>query len=182
MQFFIRSSNNPYRLNENGWIKFTPGAVLPDALTGRYVQIAVDFYPSADGETTPYLEEMRIVYLPGEPPLPPLNVSAVAVDGGVELRWRHSPDASTEGYLIYYSSVRGELFGTEADLGVSPIDAGRRSSLLIKGLKNGSLYYFRIASYSYSPASGYNAGEFSKEATARPLAGLTLPLHEDVFR
>jgi hypothetical protein len=182
MQFFIRSSNNPYRLNENNWIKFTPGIIFPDALTGRYVQIAVDFYPSADGETTPYLEEMRIVYLPGEPPLPPLNVTAVAVDGGVQLRWKYSPDASTDGYLVYYSSVRGELFGTEADLGASPIDAGNSNSLTIKGLKNGSLYYFRVASYSYSSALNYYAGEFSKEVTARPLVGLSLQLPEDVFR
>jgi hypothetical protein len=146
------------------------------------VQIAVDFYPSADGETTPYLEEMRIVYLPGEPPLPPLNVTAVAVDGGVQLRWKHSPDASTDGYLVYYSSVRGELFGTEADLGASPIDAGNSNSLTIKGLKNGSLYYFRVASYSYSSALNYYVGEFSKEVTARPLIGLSLQLPEDVFR
>jgi len=173
MQFFIRVSDNPYLLNESMWISFTPGADIND-IQGRYVQLAVDFYPSADGETSPYLDEMRIIYLPGEPPLPPGNFTASAVDGGVMLSWKNSPDINTAGYLVYYSSVRGELFGEDATLGPSPIDAGKRNSLLIDGLKNGTLYYFRIAAYDHiSGTSVRNIGEFSREVTARPLEGLT---------
>jgi len=138
------------------------------------VQIAVDFYPSGDGETTPYLDEVRIVYQPNEPPLPPSNFTAVAVDGGVMLRWKKSPDASTAGYLIYYGSVRGELFGNDSVLGPSPIDAGNVTSILIPGLKNGTLYYFRAASYEQTEGLGeYNIGEFTRELTARPLAVLS---------
>ena len=168
MNFYIRSNENAYLLNSSPWIAFTPGVNIYDA-RGRYVQIAVDFYPSSDGETSPYLNEIRIVYLPEEPPLPPRNVTAVAVDGGVLLRWRNSPSPEAAGYLIYYSTVRGELFGEDALLGASPINAGNRNSLFIEGLKNGTLYYFRIAAYD-----GYNTGEFSSEVTARPLAGLSL--------
>ncbi|MDR2965140.1 MAG: fibronectin type III domain-containing protein [Treponema sp.] len=168
MSFYIRSNENPYLLNSSPWIAFTPGANISD-VRGRYVQIAVDFYPSRDGETSPYLNEIKIVYLPGEPPLPPRNVTAVAVDGGVLLRWRNSPSPETAGYLIYYSTVRGELFGDDALLGASPINAGNRNSLFIEGLKNGTLYYFRVAAYD-----GHNTGEFSAEVTARPLAGLSL--------
>jgi hypothetical protein len=139
------------------------------------VQIAVDFYPSADGESSPYLDELHIVYLPGEPPLPPRNLTATAVDGGVMLRWRHSPDANAEGYLVYYSSTRGDLFGEGSALGPSPLDVGRTNSFFIGGLTNGTLYYFRIASYDrITGTADYNIGEFSGEVTARPLTGLSL--------
>ena len=174
MHFFIRASENPYLLSSAKWVSFTPGAEISGVL-GRYAQIAVDFYPSADGETSPYLDELRIVYMPGEPPLPPRNVTAVAVDGGVMLRWRHSPASNTAGYLVYYSSVRGELFGNDATLGSSPIDVGITNNVLIDGLKNGTLYYFRIAAYDRITGEiNYNVGEFSAEVTSRPLAGLTL--------
>ena len=168
MNFFIRAGENPFLLNRSPWLPFTPGADITDA-RGRYVQIAVDFYPSSDGETSPYLSELCIVYMPGEPPLPPRNVTAVAVDGGVMLRWRSSPSDNTAGYRVYYSAVRGELFGSDALLGPSPIDVGNRNDILIEGLKNGTLYYFRIVAYDQ-----YNTGEFSAEVTGRPLAGLSL--------
>ena len=169
LNFFIRTSENPWLLNTKAWVNFTPGEDV-SGIQGRYVQIAVDFYPSADGETTPYLEKINIIYLPGEPPLPPRNVTAVAVDGGVQLRWRHSPDINTDGYLVYYSSVRGELFGEGAAAGPSPIDAGMSNSILINGLQNGTLYYFRVAGYSrVANADKNDIGEFSAEVTARPL-------------
>jgi hypothetical protein len=174
MSFFIRSNENPYLLNNSQWVSFTPGVNF-SGIMGRYVQIAVDFYPSADGETSPYLEQLRIIYSPGEPPLPPKNFTAVAVDGGVLLRWKQSPNADDAGYLVYYSSVRGELFGNDSVLGPSPVNAGNRTSLLVEGLKNGTLYYFRIASYDRATGEvNYNVGEFSNEVTARPLAGLLL--------
>jgi len=175
MNFFIRAADNPYLLKDKTWVSFSPGIDIAGDVRGRYVQIAVDFYPSSDGETSPYLDEVHIVYLPGEPPLPPEKITAVAVDGGVLLRWKHSPNIDTSGYLIYYSDIRGELFGEDAALGASPINAGKRNSLLIDGLKNGKLYYFRIASYSTSDDSAQqNVGEFSREVTARPLEGLLL--------
>jgi hypothetical protein len=174
MCFFIRASENPWRFNEKKWTAFIPGSNLKEEIKGRYVQIAVDFYPSGDGETSPYLDEVRIVYQPNEPPLPPTNFTAVAVDGGVTLRWKKSPDASAAGYLVYYGSVRGELFGSDAALGPSPIDAGNVTSITINGLKNGTLYYFRAASYELTEALGeYNIGEFTREVTARPLAVLS---------
>jgi hypothetical protein len=178
MQFFVRAGENPYNLDAVEWRTFTPGAELQSPIRGRFVQIAVDFYPSGNGESSPYLDEVRVTYRPGEAPLPPRNLSAVAVDGGVRLTWKPSPDSHTEGYLVYYGSVHGEYFGKDATLGPSPIDVGKRNSILIDGLANGTLYYFMVASYERLPSGGerhsalYHEGDFSAEVTARPLVGL----------
>lgn len=178
MNFFIRVNNNPYLLHNSPWINFIPGVEIP-GIQGRFAQIAVDFYPSADGEITPYLENIRVIFLPGEPPLPPRNVTAVAVDGAVQLRWRHSPHINAAGYLVYYSAVRGELFGEGAIFNSlpssSPIDVGMTNNVLIEGLENGTLYFFRIAAYeTVTGTESYNIGEFSAEVTARPLSGLQI--------
>jgi hypothetical protein len=179
MQFFIRGSNNPYRW-DSAWYPVTPGLDIEGSVIGRYVQLAVDFYPSADGEASPYLEELRVTYLPDEPPLPPARLTASALDGAVQLQWRSSPDANTQGYLVYYGSTGADYFGEDSTMGVSPVDVGKRNSVVIDGLKNGTLYYFRVAAYSRKDpdtvAAEYtetrHIGEFSGEARARPLQGV----------
>jgi len=173
MNFFIRAGENPYLLRNSPWVMFTPGSDIK-GVSGRYAQIAVDFYPSADGECSPYLEQIHIVFNQGEPPQPPRNLTAVAYDGGVQLKWRQSITTSTAGYLVYYSPVRGELFGNDSTSGASPIDVGLANSFYVDGLKNGTLYYFRVAAYDLITGEmNANVGEFSAEVIARPLLGLT---------
>jgi hypothetical protein len=176
LHFFIRASDNPYRW-DSPWRPITPGTDIVGTAQGRYVQLMIDFYPSADGEASPYLEELRITYLPDEPPLPPAQLTAVAMDGAVQLQWRNSPDKNTQGYLVYYGTTSDDYFGEDASFGVSPIDVGKINSITIDGLKNGVLYYFRVAAYSHrnsaSPGPSYaqpfHTGEFSREVRARPL-------------
>ena len=168
MQFFFRTSHNPH-LWDAPWQPIVPNTDLSAGPHGRFVQLAVDFYPSSNGESSPYLEELRIVYLPDPPPLPPGNLTAVALDGAVQLHWRNSPNLNTQGYLVFYGTSNDNFFGEGAVLGASPIDAGNRNSILIEGLQNGVLYYFRVAAYGNSTL---HAGEFSREVRARPLQGL----------
>jgi hypothetical protein len=168
MQLFIRAGNNPYSwTDESEWLPVTPGGELPPALRGRFVQLAAVFYPSGDGETTPYLDELRIVYKPNEPPRPPTLVSAIARDGAVELSWRANPDPGVGGYLVYYGASSGEYFGEAAVLGPSPINVGKRTSIRLDGLRNGSLYFFSVAAYNQSEDDA--PGPFSREVSARPL-------------
>jgi len=181
MQFFIRASNNPFRW-DSPWQPVTPGESIAGAVIGRYVQLAVDFYPSADGEASPYLEAIRLVYIRDEPPLPPARLVAVAMDGAVQLTWRHSPTHGTQGYLIYYGTSESDFFGEGAALGSSPISVGMRNSVVIEGLQNGTLYFFRVAAYSHWGSAhlldgtlAYHVGEFSNEARARPLQGMGAP-------
>jgi hypothetical protein len=137
------------------------------AVKGRYVQLAVQFYPSGDGEASPYLDEIRIVYKPDEPPLPPILITALAKDGAVDLSWKSSPDIDTMGYFVYYGTASSTYFGEGAVLGSSPIDVGKRTNVHVDGLKNGALYYFAVAAYdSLNPP---HIGAFSREVTARPL-------------
>jgi hypothetical protein len=170
VRFYIRSAGNPYYWADADWQPFFPGTDLPET-RGRYVQLAADFYPSGDGETSPYLEELRIVYRPDEPPRPPVSITALARDGAVELSWKPGPDRDTAGYLVYYGTSRGEYFGEDAILGTSPIDAGKNTGLRVEGLSNGVLYYFALAAYDREGAaeSSFHAGEFSREVEARPV-------------
>ncbi|MDR0569067.1 MAG: hypothetical protein LBG87_07680 [Spirochaetaceae bacterium] len=166
VHFFIRAGETPYRWAGVEWRPFTPGTELT-GIHGRYVQIAAVFYPSGDGETTPYLDEIRILYQPDAPPQPPAIVTAVPRDGGVDLFWRTSPDMDVQGYFVYYGISQGEYFGQDASLGSSPIDAGKVTSLRIDGLVNGTLYYFTIA--AYDRLEPLHLGAFSREVSVRPL-------------
>ncbi|MDR1987026.1 MAG: fibronectin type III domain-containing protein [Treponema sp.] len=175
LQFFIRTADFPYHWNEaasgevssgSDWQLLIPGTAL-SGIRGRFVQIAAVFYPSGDGETSPYLDEIRIHYQPDEPPAPPSRITAIAGDGAVELSWRPSNDVDLAGYLVYYGTSQGDYFGEGAVLGASPINVGNRTSIRIDGLKNGTLYYFAVAAYDQVEST--HIGAFSREIAARPL-------------
>jgi hypothetical protein len=170
LRFFIRAADTPYNWAESSWLPFIPGTEL-SSLKGRFVQVAVEFYPSGDGETSPYLAEIRIIYRRDDPPVPPSYIAAVASDGAVELSWKAGADMDLAGYLVYYGTSKGEYFGDHAILGPSPVNVGKRTSVYIDGLKNGTLYYFAVAAYDHG--GPLHLGEFSREVTARPLTGLT---------
>jgi hypothetical protein len=168
VQFFIRAADSPYfYTGDENWQPFVPGSDLSGKFPGRYVQLAAVLYPGGDGESAPYLDGIRITYMKNNPPLPPSRVTVTAGDGVVELRWRESPDRDAGGYLVYYGTARGEYFGEGAVQGISPIDVGKRTSVRIEGLQNGTLYFFAVSAYNRNDIS--TAGEFSREVSVRPL-------------
>ncbi|MDR2491220.1 MAG: hypothetical protein LBD20_07450 [Spirochaetaceae bacterium] len=176
IQFFVRTSNSAYQIENTEWRSFVPGEEL-HGLRGRFVQIMADFYPSGDNETSPYLESLEIIYTPSAPPPPPMNLVAIARDGAVELRWKSVSAQNLGGFLVYYGTQSGEYLGEGALPGISPIDVGLTTSVRLDNLKNGLLYFFSVSAYDNSGVprelngvtAGLNQGEFSKEVTARPL-------------
>ena len=178
IKLYARISNSPYHWIDAPWIPVEPGTDLSRRFMGRYLQIGVDFYPGWNGNTSPYLSELRVVYNPAEPPPPPTHVTAVAKNGAVELSWRASHSRDVGGYMVYYGNAKGEYFGSQAILNSavrsSPINVGNRTAVRIEGLTNGVLYYFVVAAYDKLEALEAlpEPGEFSREAAARPLLQL----------
>jgi hypothetical protein len=164
LRFYVRMSNNPYQWDDKPWAPVQPWALLPETHAGRYVQVAVEFYPSADGEASPYLEELNLVYMTTEAPPPPSLLTVQAREGAVELSWRQVADISLGGYLVYIGTSQENYFGAA---GISsPVDVGNRTSMRIEGLQNGVLYFFAVASYDRTYGI---PGDFSREAAARPM-------------
>ena len=164
IQFFIRASDSPYEWGTAAWRTFTPGEPL-GTVRGRYIELAARFYPAGDSETTPYLEEITVVFAGKAAPEPPSRLWAVAREGGVELSWRPSRDNSVAGYIVYYGTASGDYFGEGSSVGPSPIDVGKRFSVSIDNLANGILYYFSVSSYDDLG----RPGDYSREISARPL-------------
>jgi len=178
IRFFLRISNDRFIWDHADWLPFNPGTDL--AIQGRFIQIAAVFYPGADGETSPFLSELRVIYRPAELPRAPSHVVATPRDGAVELSWRASSSRDTIGYLVFYGLASGEYFGRGGILGAmrtSPIHAGNNTSIRIENLSNGTLYFFVVAAYNSFDMLRFcedglplpEPGEFSREVAARPL-------------
>ncbi|MDR2509537.1 MAG: hypothetical protein LBC77_02710 [Spirochaetaceae bacterium] len=166
LQFFIRAASTRAALSEADYILCGNGSRLY-SVEGRYVQIRADFYPSGDREASPYLEELKLEYLPSGAPKPPRKLRAIAHDGSVELLWQERAGENASGYIVYYGTESGVYFGTDAGRGASPMDVGKKNSVRLDNLKNGVLYFFAVA--AYDEGGEIYAGELGNEVSARPL-------------
>lgn len=168
---------------EESWIPLRPGQALPESARGRYVQVRALLYPDGAGRLSPSLSSVTLRYEADPPPPAPSALVAYPKDGAVELHWKRVPEADLAGYLVYYGDRPGEYFGTGADQGPSPIDAGNTTTLTLTGIPDGRLLYFVVAAYDSAPdpdaglpsaaaadtkRAESRAGEFSPEAAARP--------------
>ena len=124
--------------------------------------------PDGGGTVSPVLTEIVLDYTELPAPLPPFKVSAKKGDGSVTLEWNNSLDETSGGYYIYYGTKPGEYLGRIANEGASPVDAGNTTFFTLTGLKNGTIYYFAIS--TYSKLDSRITGELSKEVYARPSA------------
>jgi hypothetical protein len=163
IRFYMRCNSVPSFDSSIAWTPVNPGEDLSGHFRGRYVELAAEFYPSGDAETTPYLESLSLVYRPDPPPKAPPSIIVKAGDGSVVLSWTKSPDSDVTGYLVYYGTNSGVYYGED-----SPLDAGTATSVRISGLTNGTLYYFAVAAYDFGKGEKAHAGAFSREISARP--------------
>jgi hypothetical protein len=174
--FYVRTSNDKWKWNDK-WTKIiankTLDAASRKALTGRYAQVAVKMYPSADSALSPYIASLKLVYQTKEPPMPPLYVAAEGLDSKVALSWKRGPDKDIAGYKVFYGVRSGEYFGASDPLDgqgrgkapISPFDAGQTDHFTVDGLENGKMYFFAVAAYDTED----NLGALSRETNARPI-------------
>lgn len=169
VQFYVRAGDNFFNWTEDWpkWIPVESGEDIQD-VSGLYFQVAADLYPDGAGEHTPSVTQIVLEYTVLPDPLPPFRLSAQKGDGSVTLRWSSSVDDTAGGYYIYYGNRPGEYLGRIAVEGESPINVGNATSYTLTGLKNGSIYYFAVA--TYSKLDNRVCGSLSKEVFARPTA------------
>ncbi|MBQ5470871.1 MAG: fibronectin type III domain-containing protein [Treponema sp.] len=169
VQLYVRSGDNFFNWSDDypKWQPVIPGQKIEN-ISGLYFQIAGDLYPDGAGVHTPSVTEIVLDYTVLPDPLPPFKVSAQKGDGEVTLTWSSSVDDTAGGYYIYYGNRPGEYLGRTAVEGESPIKVGSVTSYTLTGLKNGTIYYFAIS--TYSKLDNRICGSLSKEVFARPAA------------
>ena len=170
VRLYVRSGDNIFGWTDSypAWRPVRSGEAISD-VNGLYFQIAADLYPDGNGSRTPSVTQIDIDYTVPPSPLPPFTVKAASGDGSVTLSWSHSVDESAGGYYVYYGTRPGEYLGRIAREGASPVDAGFMKSMTLTNLKNGTIYYFAVA--SYSKIDKRIVGTLSRETYARPESG-----------
>lgn len=165
---YVRSGDNYFEWNdeEPAWIPIQNHQDIEN-VTGLYFQVAVDLYPDGSGSKTPSVTQLDLHCTEHLSPLPPFTLVAEPGNGQVTLTWSYSVDDDAGGYYVYYGERPGEYLGREAYQGDSPINVGNVAKVTLKGLKNGKIYYFAVA--TYSKLDDRIIGVFSKEVYARPL-------------
>ncbi|MBR4448591.1 MAG: fibronectin type III domain-containing protein, partial [Treponema sp.] len=163
----VRAGDNCYGWSDSypAWTEVTSGYEIAD-VKGMYFQVAAELLPDGMGKTTPSITQLTLNYTEAELPLPPFIVNAESGDGQVTLTWSYSVDETAAGYYVYYGTRPGEYLGRTAVEGASPVKAGNTTSITLTGLKNGTIYYFAVS--SYSSIDGRLRGELSREVYARP--------------
>ena len=162
--FFIRTSNNPYNWTHSSpaWRAVSKDEAIFNCQPGRFFQIAINMYPSKDGEISPIIHSLKLDYERDSFAKPPIDLVAKEGDGYVDLSWSRSIDFDVEGYLVFFGDREGQYL-----LPSSPIDAKDSLSIRIYNLENGKLYFFSVAAYDEN--GKLNHGEFSKEVWIRPM-------------
>lgn len=114
---------------------------------------------------------------------PPNAVTGLVVKRGDEkvfLTWDEHEDPDIEYYLVYYATHSGtdraDYDGSDANQGVSPVDADFVTEFQLSGLTNEVTYYVRVSAVDLSGSEGPLSAESSDTPT--DTVGLT-ELQED---
>jgi fibronectin type 3 domain-containing protein len=155
------TSYNVYQGSTSGGEGATPIATgvtttsytVPDLTNGSTYYFVVAAVNSLG--TGPSSNEVSVA--PAGPPLAPTGLSAAAGDGQATLSWTAAPGAAS--YNVYQGASAGGEASTPVATGVTA------TTYVVKGLTDGTAYYFTVAAVNASGASG-----FSNEATVTPSA------------
>lgn len=149
------------------WIPVEPNRRIDSPSQGRFLQLMAKLYTDGFGEYSPVVSEIVYEFEPDFPPTVPEELRAEPGDGEIRLSWKAVADTDAAGYLVYYGDTPGMYWGTESDLGISPVDVGDTTEIRVTNLENNRLYYFSVVAYDSSSPPHYS--NFSEEVSARPL-------------
>lgn len=167
VNFYVRTGDNCYNWTKDypEWKQIKNKEQL-SGFVGSYIQLSAQLLSDGGGTKTPSVTEIVLDYSELPAPVPPFRVLAKKGNESVTLEWNASLDETAGGYYIYYGTKPGEYLGRIATEGSSPIDVGNTTFYTLNGLKNGTIYYFAIS--TYSKFDSRIIGELSKEVYARP--------------
>jgi len=135
---------------------------LEAGVRGRYLIIAALLYPDVGEEISPVLSSVKVNYEEHLPPIPPLNLRASVVEGGIELNWDFSENSNIAGFLIYYGDRPGRYFGSSSPIRVS----GPVNRYVLTGLEAHKTWYISMVAYNDSLPAQHS--DFSREVAIRP--------------
>lgn len=149
--------------NKSGSTKITVKDDLNDG-DGDYT---IYFIATNSADTEDYVHDSITVNLDNVPGAPG-GFSVGVGDEKLFLEWSKGDDRDIDRFLIYYDTESREDLedynGKGAKEGDSPIDAGEASGITVKGLENGTTYYFRLV---VEDEAG-NVSEPTKEKSGTP--------------
>lgn len=159
MDIYYRISDN-YFLPEDDFIEWKFLDAKKIISSGRYIQIKAVLESNSERNISPILNNVEIVYHRGKMPKNPVNLTAIAVNNSVVLKWDGSHENIT-GYKIYYGTKSG-IYNNADNI---PIIIGNQNEYVINGLKNGEIYYFAVT--AIGGEGGNIESNFSKEVFVR---------------
>lgn len=158
------TQGNPWGVS---WQRLIKGDPLPPTAKGQYLQIRAQLFTDGSHDLSPQLNHLTIDYDPALPPPQPTGVWAENMNGEVKITWNPVPGAEIAGYKVYFGKEPGHYFGTDSERGNSPIDVGKTTETVLKGLTLNQIYYFSIV--AYDSARQAHQSPFSREVSARPI-------------
>jgi len=153
----------PPEAEEDSWIRFRPGQDLSRLASGRYLQLRVDLLPSGTGTETPRVNEIVVKTLPTPPPPAPAGLEVIPGDGQLTIRWKPVLQGAPDGYLVFFGPRPGQTQGTASTQGLSPLEVGMATQIVLTGLANDQIYYVSVAAHRSTAVS-----TVTREVSARP--------------
>lgn len=152
---------------EDSWVRFQPGQDLSRLASGRYLQLRVDLLPSGTGTETPRVNQIVVTTRPSPPPPAPAGLEVIPGDGQLTIRWKPVLQGNPDGYLVFFGPRPGQTQGTKSTQGLSPLDVGKVTQIVLTGLANDQIYYVSVAAYRSTAVS-----PVARDVSARPQRNL----------
>jgi len=170
---YYRYSKEPFDKNEQfsqniKWKILNPDVLINENI--RFFQWKILLLSGDNSNYTPKFNGIVVYYKNNNPPSKPIGVKLLASDNKLKIKWKMNAERDLKGYKIYYGTLSGRYFDTEANEGISPIDVGLTTEFELTGLNKNQIYYIAIT--AYDDEAHTNESDFSEEISERPFGNI----------